>query len=126
MTTYMYSEFDKSKNIIQPQMQRFRQIYRGYRNSEKENLEQDQFLQDVSKLQKRIVNAENIIKTMTSTFYYHDAATPITPSATPFFLAEIGHYGHNIVTLTIEDTLELSSQIFRLSKKIKRLENQES
>lgn len=129
MSPYLYNEFDKTKNIVQPQMPRFRQIYRGPRISHNENLEQDSFIQDVEKLKKRIVNAEGIIKTMTSSFYFHTASTPNTLDATPFFSANFWYYNESInpeidgETLLLSDTVEVSSRLFRIMKKIKRIEN---
>lgn len=130
MSPYMYNEFDNTKNIVQPQFIRYRNIYRGPRNSQKENLEQDSFIQDVEKLKKRIVNAEGIIKTMTAAFYFHKAATPNTLDATPFFSASFWYYNDesqtpeiNGSTLTLSDTVEISSRLFRIMKKINRMEN---
>lgn len=130
MSPYMYNEFDNTKNIVQPQLPRYRNIYRGVRNSQKENLEQDSFIQDVEKLKKRIVNAEGIIKTMAAAFYFHGAATPNTSDVAPFFSANFWYYNDASATpeingsaLVLSDTVEISSRLFRIMKKINRMEN---
>jgi hypothetical protein len=126
VTSYLYNEYNKEDNIYQPQLSRSRQIYRGPRESQKQNLEQDQFLYDVAKLQQRILEAEALLLRMSSSLYYHSAAVPNTAAATPFFSASF-YYDVNEQesTLTITDPVDLSSQISRLVAKIKRLENQE-
>lgn len=126
MSSYLYNEHNKEENIFQPQLSRSRQIYRGPRESQKQNLEQDQFLYDIAKIQKRILEAETLLATMSSSFYYHLPSIPNTESATPFFSASY-YYNESDkeYLLKIMDTVELSSQIFRLVKKIKRLENEE-
>jgi hypothetical protein len=126
MSTYLYNEYNKEDNIYQPQLSRSRQIYRGPRESQKQNLEQDQFLYDIAKLQKRILEVEKLLSTMSSSFYYHKPSIPNTQSVSPFFSAL--YYDIELdqeLELKITDTVELSSQLFRLAKKIKRLENQE-
>lgn len=125
MTNYFFNAFDKAKNIYQPILQRSRQTYRGNRDSHKENLEQNQFLLDIERLNKRIESVDGIIKTMSSSFYFHSAATPVTVSATPFFDARSKFYGEQEKRILVDDTVELGSLMFRLSNKIKRLENQE-
>lgn len=126
MVAYLYNEYDKAKNIYQPQISRSRQIYRGPRETKKQNLEQDQFLHDVAKLRKRILEAEQLLSTMSASMYFHTPSVPNTEPKEPFFPA--GYY--NILLeqekeLLLTDTVDLSSQVFRLLAKIKRFENQE-
>lgn len=126
MTSYLYNEYNKEDNIYQPQLSRSRQIYRGPRESQKQNLEQDQFLYDVAKLQQRILEAEALLTRMSSMIYYHSPSIPNTQAATPFFSASFyDNINEEESTLTVTDPVDLSSQISRLVAKIKRLENQE-
>ena len=67
---------------------------------------------------------------MTAAFYFHKAATPNTLDSTPFFSASFWYYNDesqtpeiNGSTLTLSDTVEISSRLFRIMKKINRMEN---
>jgi hypothetical protein len=126
MSTYFYSENDKSKNIYQPLFNRSRQKYRGPRESEIQNLEQDQILVDIARLKKKISELENVLLEMSESFYFHNSATPNINSATPFYDIEYKKYEDEESSYYLsEDTVSLSSQLFRLYKKLNLLENQE-
>jgi hypothetical protein len=126
MNNYFYSQYDNSKNIVQPHLQRVRQRYRGYRDSGKDNLESHQFILDVSILLKKINDFENLMSQMASLTYFHNSASPYFVAATPFFNASYKMYSNPENRVLIEDMLELSSTLNRISNKIKLLENQES
>lgn len=126
MSTYFYNEYDKSKDIHQPLLNRSRQTYRGPRSSVKENLEQDQILIDIARLKKRINQLESIITQMSESFYFHNSATPNTVSATPFYDIEYKMYEESTPNYYyIDDAVALSAQLFRLYRKLNILENQE-
>ena len=126
MSTYFYNENDKSKNIYQPLFTRSRQKYRGPRESAGENLEQDQILVDIARLKNRISSLENILIEMSESFYFHNSATPNINSATPFYDISYKKYEDEEESYYIsEDTVSLSSELFRLYRKLNLLENQE-
>lgn len=67
---------------------------------------------------------------MAASFHYHNAATPSTLDATPFFSAKFWYYNDASATpeingsnLMLTDTVEISSRLFRIMKKINRMEN---
>jgi len=126
MNNYFYSDYDKSKNIMQPHLQRVRQRYRGYRDSAKENLETHQFILDVSILNERITSFEESMNEMSSLTYHHSSASPYFAAATPFFNASYRMSSKSESKVVIEDILELASTLNRISNKIKLLENQEN
>jgi len=126
MNNYFYSEYDKSKNIVQPHLQRIRQRYRGYRDSAKENLETHQFILDVSILTEKISAFEESMTQMSSLTYHHGSASPYYAAATPFFNAFYRMSSKPESKVVIEDILELASALNRISNKIKLLENQEN
>lgn len=126
MSTYFYNENDKSKNIYQPLFIRSRQKYRGPRESAGQNLEQDQILVDIARLKNRISSLENILIEMSESFYFHNSATPNINSATPFYDISYKKYEDEEESYYIsEDTVSLSSELFRLYRKLNLLENQE-
>lgn len=123
---YFYSGYDKSKNIMQPHLQKVRQRYRGNRDSEKENLETQQFILDVSILGEQISSFQSEMFHMASLTYFHNSASPYFAAATPFFNASYRMFSKPENKVMIEDILELSSALNRISNKIKLLENQEN
>lgn len=73
----LYSDFNKRENIMEPNLQRHRLVYKGPIPSNILNLSNDQFLLDVNRLKSRIneLNAGiNAISEMTGNDLY--AATP--------------------------------------------------
>jgi len=125
MNNYFYSDYDKSRNIVEPHLQKVRQRYRGDRSSAKENLETHQFVLDVSILGERIALFEDLMNKMSSLTYHHSSASPYFAPATPFFEASYKMSLGLESAFLIEDILELASTLNRISSKIKLLENQE-
>lgn len=129
MTVYFYSRYDKAKNIFQPFLQRSRQIYRGHRDSAKENLESHQFRMDVEVLRKKIEDLNQKMEMMAEVSYFHDSSKNYFEPSIPFFNASFGYYESStpqVQTVLVDDVMELSAALFRLNRKIKLLENQEN
>jgi len=127
MSTYFYSEYDKSKDVYEPLLSRSRQTYRGPRSSSAENLEQDQILVDLHRLKKRIEQLENLISQMSKNFYFYNSVSPNISMATPFYDIEYKmHEDSSDSQYYVQDTVSLSSELFRLYRKLNTLENQET
>jgi len=124
MENYFSNEKDKKNDIYQPLLSRSRQIYRGPRNSEQENLEQDQLVIDIARLKKKLLEIENKLNSMSNEFYFHNSATPNTIPATPIYNAYYKMYSDATPSYYLSnDTLELSAIITRLNRKISILES---
>jgi hypothetical protein len=127
MSTYFYSEYDKSKDVYEPLLSRSRQTYRGPRSSGSENLEQDQILVDLHRLKKRIEQLENLISQMSENFYFYNSVSPNISMATPFYDVKYKmHEDSSDSQYYVQDTVSLSSELFRLYRKLNTLENQET
>lgn len=85
MEVYFYNRYDKTKNVLQPLLQRSRQIYRGHRSSSSENLDTHQFIMDAEILRNKAIELDKKLIKMAKVPYFHDSTKAYNAPATPFF-----------------------------------------
>lgn len=126
-----YTKQSHTKRLIEPFFSRFRQKYRGTRNSKRENLEMNSLLVDFN----RINNNLDLVDT-TCNSYSNSIVGSISSLVEAEVLADgvdvqISGVSASIVdkvtsspsTIDINDMVKISGKITRLTNKIKYLEN---
>jgi hypothetical protein len=130
-TTYA----SKAKNkLFQPFFNRFRQTYRGYRNSIAENRELNFFLIDVNKINNSLSDTETAIDNIENNFIgklnnlseYDISNDGLSYDLTPIKVYYKDMSGLNTASeknLVLSKANRLSAVLSRIEKKVIRLEN---
>jgi len=127
----MAKTYTEIKRIIQPLYQRYRNVFRGPRNSEMENMEMNKILIDMHRLDEYILNVDDRIYDEQRILVGH--VDPEKPQIHEeyydgkyyiFSDVQFEYYGDSATPDYLQiDTLDTAaSKLTRLSKKIKILE----
>lgn len=127
----MANTYNENKRIIEPLYRRYRNTYRGYRSSEKENLEMGQFLIDVNRLEERIVQTDlesfSKVRILVGALDSEEVDIHSQDSDGKIYIfsdIEVFHdySGSEEQELEVQTLSTLASRLQRLNQKIKKLE----